>query len=214
MRIAPDRPRLRLVALSCWAIGGWWLLQTCLLAPVCATPLLAAASIILGAMLLATGTAFWLLANDRRAGVSFDRKGLSLNLGHSSAFVSWDNIAALGVTRRRVSLLALGSRSQLGIRLHNPEQYLQSYETRVPAAPGPFAAATRLVARISRGQGGVREPGLATVAALRRRTGYDILVPEAQLGGRATAFVTLLESYRLHPASRGSLPTNLTLDRG
>ncbi len=165
-------------------------------------------------MILAVGAAFWLLATDRRAGVTFERKGLSLQLGHSSAFVSWENIAAVGVTGRRSSLLALGSREQIGIRLHNPEQYLQSYEARVPASPGLLARGVRLVERLTRGERGGAAPGLDGVAGLRRRTGYDIVIPEAQLGVRATSFAALLEAYRVCPEQRRSLTAGLVVGPG
>lgn len=199
MRITPNHHRLRMVALVCLGLGVWWLLHPRLLVSGGLPPILALGGLIVAALLLAIATSFWLLAADRRAGVSFDRKGLSLNLGYSSAFVSWENIAALGVTRRRSSLFALGSRGQIGIRLHNPGQYLQSYERRLPAAPGLLARGVGLLARLAPGAPQADGPGLDAIAGLRRRTGYDIVIPEAQLGRRAESFVALVEAYRPRP---------------
>ncbi len=201
MRIAPNHFRLRVVALVCLGLGVWWLLQPQLLVTEGMPPALVIGGTLLAALLLAIAASFWMLATDRRAGVILDRKGLSLNLGYSSAFVSWENIAAVGVTRRRSSVFAIGSHGQLGIRLHDPEQYLQSYEQRLPAAPGILARAVRLLARLSSGSSQSAAPSLRALERLRRRTGYDIVIPEAQLGRRAEDFVALLESYRPRPAS-------------
>lgn len=213
MRIVPNHHRLRMVAFFCWALGAWWLLQPRLLAAAGLPLILGAGGVIVAALLIAVGAAFWLLAGDRGAGVTFERKGLSLQLGHSSAFVSWENIAAVGVTSRRSSLLALGSRGQVGIRLHNPEQYLQSYEARVPASPGLLARCVRQVERLTRGDRTAAEPSLESIAGLRRRTGYDIIIPEAQLGVRAVSFAALLDSYRASPEQRRALPTGLVIGR-
>jgi|GEM_PF-1180988 len=202
MRIAPDHPRLRVVAVACLAVGGWLLLQPGLLA---SGALLSSALFVAAALVLAVGVSFWLLGTDRRAGVLFDSKGLSLNLGHSAAFVSWENIAAVGVSQRRASLLALGSRGQVGIRLHRPAEYLQSYEHRLPASRGLLAAALRLLHAVLAGGGPGPTPTSATLARARRRTGYDILIPEALLGGQAAAFVGLVETYRASPAQRNVL---------
>jgi hypothetical protein len=196
MRILPNHRRLRMVAIVCWALGAWWLLQPQLLQRFGLPPILGAWGLVLASLILATGAAFWLLATDRRASVIVDRKGLALNLGYSAAFVGWDNLAALGVIQRRSSLLALGSGAQLGIRLYRPEPYLQSYERRLPASPGLIGHGVRLVRRLTGGEQATGEPGLDSVAALRRRTGYDIVIPEAQIGMRAEVFVALLESYR------------------
>lgn len=214
MRIAPNQPRLRMVALVCWSLGIWWLFQPSMLTLSGHSPVLPAIGLILATLLLAVGVTFWLLAHDRSSGITFDRKGLSLNLGHSVAFIAWDNIAAMGVTGRRSSIFALGSKAQLGIRLHSPEQYLQSYELRLPASAGPVAHGVRLVERLTRSPQKPREPGLETLEALRRRTGYDLVIPEAQLGARAEAFVGLLETYRSSPEQRRSLPTGLVISRG
>ena len=212
MRIVPDHSRLRIVALVCWAFGAWWMLQPGLLAEAGRPPMLAVAGALLAILCLALGVAFWLLGNDRQAGISLDRKGLMLNLGHSSAFITWDNIASLGVCRGHMSLLALGSSSQLGIRLYHPEHYLQSYEARLPASAGLLAQAVRLVRALTGGASA--EPGLNTLEDLRQRTGYDVLIPEAQLGGRAQAFVKILEAYKASPEQRRSLPTGVVVGKG
>jgi hypothetical protein len=43
------------------------------------------------------------------------------------------------------------------------------------------------------------------LAACRAQTGYDAIIPEALLGGKAEAFAVLLESYRFQPAERRTL---------
>lgn len=166
------------------------------------TAVLAASGAILSVIAFALGVAFWLLGTDRRAGIIFDAKGLMLNLGHSAAFVSWENIDSVGLTQRRFNLLALGSSYQLGIRLHNPEEYLQSYEVRIPASQGLLAQLIRLLARSFSSTTSQAPPSPASLDALRRQTGYDLLVPEAQLGGRAAAFVEMIEAYRKNPTRR------------
>lgn len=206
MRIAPNHPRLRIVAVACWALGGWLLLQPGVLVATSFGQLLSAALVIAAALVLAFGVAFWLLGTDRRAGIVFDSKGLTLNLGHSASFVSWENIAAVGVSEHRANLFSLGSRSQIGIRLHRPEEYLQSYEARLPASRGLIAAALRLVQRVLRlAQRTPEAPSLNDLAQMRRRTGYDLIIPEALLGGRAAAFVEIVEAYRTSPAERRAL---------
>jgi hypothetical protein len=45
-------------------------------------------------------------------------------------------------------------------------------------------------------------PTPAVLEGQRRRTGYDVLIPEAQLGGRAAAFCAMVETYRANPAQR------------
>jgi hypothetical protein len=203
MRIAPDHPRLRIVAIACWAIGAWLIIQAPQTVLILQQTLFTTASLLAAALLFALGVAFWLLGTDRRAGVIFDAKGLMLNLGHSAAFVEWDNIAAIGVSERRRSLLAIGSRSQFGIRLHCPEDYLQSYEARLPASYGALARLVRLTKRLLAPLGAKpAAPTLATLEMHRRRTGYDLLIPEAQLGGKADAFCTLVETYRANPHQR------------
>lgn len=213
MRIAPNHPRLRVIALFCWAIGAWWMLQPGVFGVLRIPPILVASSIILASIILAVGVAFWLLGTDRRAGISFDSKGLMLNLGHSASFVAWENIAGIGVSQRYISLLALGSPGQIGMRLHDPAAYLQSYEVRLPASRGLLARAIRAIERLARRSGAPREPTLESIHDLRQRTGYDILIPEALLGGSARAFVTLLESYKVSPEQRRSLPLGIVISR-
>ncbi|MBK9711661.1 MAG: hypothetical protein IPO81_10100 [Kouleothrix sp.] len=207
MRISPNQPRLRVVALACWAIGGWCLIDGGRLvgAGAAITALLISVD-LLGLLLFAIGLTFWLLSNDRRAGIIFDSKGLLLNLGHSAAFITWENIERLGVTSHRASLLALGSRRQLGIALCDAEAYIQTYEERLPAASGPIA---RSLGWIERGLRPFRRrnsrPIAAQMAFFRAKTGYDVLIPEALLGGKADAFVDLVETYRQHPIDRHAL---------
>jgi len=206
MRIAPNLPRLRAVALGCWAIGGWCIVYGARLAGEPFGPLLLLSAELLGLLLLAIGLAFWLLSNDYRAGIVFDTKGILMNLGHSAAFIAWDNIARIGVTERRDSLLAIGSRRQIGIQLRDIEQYVQSYEQRLPAARGVFGRAVRLLARALRPLHRANDRRLRQqLAACRAQTGYDAIIPEALLGGKAEAFAVLLESYRFQPAERRTL---------
>jgi hypothetical protein len=150
-----------------------------------------------GALLLALGVAFWALSGDRRAGVVFDAKGLLLNLGSSASFVGWENIERLGTSTLRSSWLSIGSGLALGIRLRDPAAYLQSYEVRLPASDGLFGRMLRLLQRLltSANMFG-KSPSLADLAHMRARTGYDVLVPEALLGGAAGAFVELTLQYR------------------
>lgn len=206
MRIAPDHPRLRIVAVACLALGAWLIIQSPPIVPTSLGQLLPAALFIAAALLFALGIAFWLLGTDRRAGVVFDSKGLMLNLGHSAAFVSWDNIAAVGVTKRRYNLLTIGSPHQLGIRLHRPNEYLQSYEMRLPASNGILGHLIRLIRRTLAPVGArAQAPTPAMLEAQRRQTGYDLLIPEAQLGGRAGAFQVIVETYRNNPQQRRAL---------
>ncbi|MCG8351194.1 MAG: hypothetical protein MI924_25770 [Chloroflexales bacterium] len=195
MRIAPDHPRLRAVAVACWALGAWWTVQLGVASLY--THALSIAIAFLAIILFAIGVAFWLLGTDRRAGIVFDSKGLMLNLGHSAAFIAWDNIAAIGISRHRTSLLTLGSSRQLGIKLRDPQAYIQSYEERLPASTGLFAQGVRLLDRALRSFGHKPSaPTPDTLARLRARTGYDLLVPEALLGGKAKAFAELVAVYR------------------
>ena len=120
MRITPNHPRLRLVALGCWAVSGWCIIQGGRLAsghP--GLSLMIVGVEVLGLLLLAIGIAFWQMSVDTRAGIVFDAKGLLLNLGHSSAVIAWENIERVGGSGYRASVLALGSRQQLGIRLRD-----------------------------------------------------------------------------------------------
>lgn len=206
MRIAPNHPRLRAVAFVCWALGSWWILHLGFASTH--TRLLSIALALAAIVLLAIGIAFWLLGTDRRAGVIFDSKGLMLNLGHSAAFVAWDNIAAIGVSRHRTSLLSLGSAAQLGIKLRDPQAYIQSYEERLPASNSLIARALRLLDRSLRPfRRRTAAPTVETLERTRARCGYDVLVPEALLGGKATAFVEMVESYRYDPHQRRMLAT-------
>src|SRR3954451_19378787 len=137
MRITPNQSRLRVVALGCWVLSGWCIVYGgSLFVGHTATRLLILCIILLSLLGLAVGVAFWLLSSDRQAGITFDSKGMLLNLGHSSAFISWANIERVGVTAHRDSLLAIGSARQIGIALRNPRAYIQTYEERLPATRG------------------------------------------------------------------------------
>jgi hypothetical protein len=206
MRITPSHPRLRVTAIASMIFGAWALLQSSKIATSSYSMLLIIAIDIAAILCLAIGVAFWLLGTDRRAGVVFDSKGLMLNLGHSAAFVSWQNIAGVGVSHRRSSLLALGSSAQIGILLKNPAEYIQSYEARLPASRGAIGSAIRLIGRIIALTRSVpQSPDVAMIEALRRRTGYDLLIPEALLGGRSASFVDLVDTYRQNPCRRRML---------
>jgi hypothetical protein len=207
MRITPNQPRLRAVALGCWALSCWCMVYGGRLTADRTTATLLLVSIELLALLgLAVGVAFWLLSSDRRAGITFDNKGLMLNLGHSSAFISWGNIERVGVTAHRGNLLALGSRWQVGIALRDARPYLQSYEERLPAARGVLAQAVRLIDSALRPYRRIHDlPLAAHMVACRAHTSYDVLIPEALLGGTAKAFVELVEIYQLQPTERRTL---------
>jgi len=207
MRISPDHPRLRLVALGCWAISGWCMLQSGRLVGAGAVfSIMVVGVLMLALLLLAVGVAFWQIGLDRRAGIVFDAKGLLLNLGHSAAFVAWENIERVGVSSYRASVLALGSRHQLGIRLRDTSAYVQSYEDRLPAAPGPLARGLRLIQSALRPFRPIVDgPIVGQLSQCRAETGYDVLVPEALLGGRATAFAELVDIYRLRSSERAVL---------
>jgi len=89
MRIIPNQPRLRAIALGCWVLGGWCIVYGgSLFAGPTAIVLLALCIELLALLGLAVGVAFWLLSSDRQAGITFDSKGMLLNLGHSSAFIA------------------------------------------------------------------------------------------------------------------------------
>jgi hypothetical protein len=197
MQTQPDRTRLRIVAIVCWLLGGWLILQPTPLGWLHTGPLLAVALVLAGVIVLALGIAFWSLGTDQRAGVALDDKGLMLNLGHYAAFVAWDNIAALGVSEQRNSLLTLGSARQLGIRLHDPQRYLQSYEERLPASGGLVGLALRLLRGVLCW---VRpchtELTTDDLARMRTRTGYDILIPETLLGQSSEEFLMLVQPFR------------------
>jgi hypothetical protein len=207
MRITPNQPRLRTVALACWAFGSGCMIYGARLAVTQASLMFLIASIeVLGLMAIAVGIAFWLLSNDRRAGIIFDAKGLLLNLGHSSSFVAWENIERVGVTTYRSSLFDLGSRYQAGLALRDASTYAQTYEQRLPATRGVLARALRLIDRmLSPFRTGGDQPLMTQLAFFRVKTGYDVLIPEALLGGKAQAFTELLEAYRLRPEERRTL---------
>lgn len=208
MRIAPNHPRLRLVALSCWVVSSWCIIQGSQLAGDHPSFSLMVVGVeLLALLLLAVGVAFWQIGADKRAGIVFDAKGLLLNLGHSSAFIAWENIERVGVSSYRMRLLAIGSRRQLGIRLRDVGAYVQSYEERLPAAEGLLARGLRLVQVLLRPyERAVDSPVIASyLAHCRAETNYDVLVPEALLGGTAEAFVELLDIYRLRSSERRTL---------
>jgi hypothetical protein len=204
VRITPNLPRLRVVALGCWAIGAWCVIYGSRL--VIARPaitLLIVGVELLALLLFAIGVAFWQLSNDKRAGIVFDAKGLLLNLGHSSAFIAWNNIERVGTCAHRANVLTVGSRRQLGIALRDVRPYVQSYEERLPAAQGVIARGLRLIESLLRPYRQVDDrPLTANLAANRAQTGYDVLVPETLLGGDATAFAELVETYQLRPSAR------------
>ncbi len=204
MRITPDHPRLRIVAIFAWLVSAWLIVQMALLSPTGTQFILLIAIIAAAIVLLAVGIVFWALGTDNRAGVVFDAKGIMLNLGHSAAFVAWDQIGELGVSRQRRNLLALGSAAQLGITLRDPGNYVQSYEERLPASPSMFAQALRWVSRLIQ-RNNNQKLTLEQLQRLRNTTGYDILIPEAFLGGKAVDFVEIVEQYRRDPRQRHSL---------
>jgi len=207
MRIIPNQSRLRVIALGCWVVSSWCIVYGgSLFAGHTATMLLMLCIELLGLLGLAVGVAFWLLSTDQQAGITFDKKGLLLNLGHSSAFINWANIERVGVTARRDSLLTIGSARQIGIVLRNPQSYIQTYEDRLPATRGVLARGIRLLDTALRPWRRVSDaPIAARLATCHAQTGYHVLVPEALLGGSAVAFVELIDTYRLQPSERRML---------
>jgi len=207
MRIMPNQPYLRTIALGCWALSGWCIVYGGILfASHPATTLLLLCIELFASLGLAIGVAFWLLSSDQHASITFDSKGILLNLGHSSSFISWDNMERVGVTSRRDSILAIGSARQVGIALRNAQDYIQTYEDRLPTRRGLLARGVRLIgAALRPWQHPNDTPIAARIAACQAQTGYDLLVPEALLGGSADAFVKLIDTYRLHPAERRGL---------
>jgi len=207
MRIIPNQPRLRAIALGCWVLGGWCIVYGgSLFAGPTAIVLLALCIELLALLGLAVGVAFWLLSSDRQAGITFDGKGMLLNLGHSSAFISWANIERVGVTARRDSLLSIGSARQVGVALRNPQAYIQTYEDRLPTPRSLLARGIWLIDTALRPWRHVNDaPIAARLATCQAQTGYHVLVPEALLGGTAEAFVNLVETYRLQPSERRTL---------
>jgi hypothetical protein len=207
MRIIPNLSRLRVIALGCWVVSSWCIVYGgSLFAGHTATMLLMLCIELLGLLGLAVGVAFWLLSTDQQAGITFDKKGLLLNLGHSSAFINWANIERVGVTARRDSLLTIGSARQIGIVLRNQQAYIQTYEDRLPATRGVLARGIRLLDTALRPWRRVSDaPIAARLATCHAQTGYHVLVPEALLGGSAAAFVELIDTYRLQPSERHML---------
>lgn len=212
MRITPNHPRLRVVAVSSWLVSAWLIVQLGMLSALPAHHILLVAVVIAAVLLLAVGIAFWALGTDCRAGVVFDAKGLMLNLGHSAAFVCWDQISELGISRQRTSLLALGSSAQFGIRLRDPDRYIQSYEVRLPASQSLLGCALRWLGSVI-SQVDPREavPTHDQLDRLRAASGYDVLIPEAFLGGKASAFLEMVELYRQNPGQRRSLELNIAM---
>lgn len=205
MRITPNHPRLRSIAIACWTFGGWWIVQIGLFnisfAP--RTQILLIAMALTGVIAFALGIAFWLLGTDRRAGIVFDSKGLTLNLGHSAAFIAWENIAAVGVSTHRPSLLALGSTHQFGIKLRDPQAYIQSYEERLPASQSIMGWAIQILKQLLQPfSQRSSAPTHDDLARMRAQSGYDVLVPETLLGGKATAFVEMVQVYCYNPRQR------------
>lgn len=189
-RIHPDRRRLCLLAFACWLCGSWLLIQGIQIGQGAPLVVFLLACVISSSILLALGIAFWQLGTDQRAGVQFDTKGMMLNMGHYAAFVGWDNISAMGLSQHRSSLLAIGSLRQLGLQLHDPERFVQSYEERLPASRGPLALALRSLWRLLRP---VRSPSDAALLKQLQdnhaRTGYHLLIPEALLGQHPDDFL-------------------------
>lgn len=198
MRIRPHYSRLRAVALGCWAIATFYLIQGGLFSlDSSAVLVLTISTRLLGILLLALGIAFWLLSNDRQAGIVLDSKGLLLNLGDSTSFIAWHNIERFGISSHRSRLLTIGSRNQFGIRLHDASAYIQSYEERMPATAGVFGGALRGLAWVLRPLRRSNDCSITTqLAQNRANTGFDILIPEALVGGHAEMFLTMVESYR------------------
>lgn len=201
MRIQPNLSRLRIVAIVCWLLSGWWLVHIGRIETIVHTSIFLVAAILASSIFLAIGIAFWQLGTDRQAGLFLDAKGIMLNLGHYAAFVAWNNLESMGVSQHRSSLLALGSSRQLGIRLCDTDLFLQTYEERLPASHGPLGATLRLLDRLLRPWNHHRAL-ISPEEQLRRnreRIGYDILIPEALLGKRAEEFVELASQYRRTP---------------
>jgi hypothetical protein len=207
MRIMPNHSRLRVTALGCWVVSCWCIVYGGnLFAGHSATVLLMLCVELLAFLGLAVGVAFWLLSNDRQASITFDGKGMLLNLGNSSAFISWANIECVGVTARRDSLLAIGSARQVGIALRSSQAYIQTYEDRLPATRGALARGVQLIDTALRPWRRASDaPIAARLATCHAQTSYHVLVPEALLGGTAEAFATLVETYQLHPSERRAL---------
>lgn len=194
----PNFSKLRIIAIVCWLISGWWMIQLSQLDEIITMPLFFIAKILSSAIFLAVGIAFWQLGTDKRAGVSFDSKGMMLNMGWYAAFVGWENVADMGSSSYRASLLSIGSARQLGIKLQQPERFAQSYEERLPASRGPLAKALRLLAWATRKPQHATSPQtvLQQLRHCRARTGYDILIPETMLGHDVEHFLELVQPAR------------------
>jgi hypothetical protein len=207
MRIIPNQPRLRVIALGCWVLSGWCIVYGgSLFAGHTATMLLVLCIELLALFGLAVGVAFWLLSSDRQASITFDSKGMVLNLGHSSSFISWANMERVGVTTRRDSVLSIGSARQVGITLRDSQAYIQTYEDRLPATRGVLARGIGLIDTALRPWRHVNDaPIIARIATCHTQTGYHVLIPEALLGGSAEGFVNLIDTYRLQPLERRTL---------
>src|SRR5258706_7553817 len=99
MRISPNHPRLRLVALGCWAVSGWCMLQGGRLAgtgPVFSIMVIGV--VLLALLLLAVGVAVLQIGLDRRAGVSLDSQGPLVDLCHSAACIALEEIQRVRVS--------------------------------------------------------------------------------------------------------------------
>lgn len=176
------------------------MVQGSIVAQRIAGPVLTISIIMLACILTAVGVAFWPLSKDRRAGVMLDSKGMLLNLSHCAAFIAWENIEYIGISKQHRNLLTLGSRQQIGITLHDIQPYMQSYEERMPAAEGVLAGSLRRLALLLRPCRAANDASLAAqLADCKAATGYDVLIPEAFMGGKAEVVVTLLEQYRGNP---------------
>ncbi len=200
MHITPHFARFRTVALVCWFLAAWFTAQSSIVVQRVSGPVLNVSIVMLACILTAVGIAFWPLSKDRHAGVILDSKGMLLNLGHCAAFIAWGNIEHVGISTKHRNLLALGSSRQLGIALHNIQPYVQSYEQRMPAATGVLAGLLRRLALLLRPCHNTNDASLlANVSACRAATGYDVLIPEAFLGGEAEEVAKLLDRYRHEP---------------
>lgn len=194
MRTSFNSRRLGIVALALGALAAICALAAVLLPIQGPLPL---AGLALASLLAAVALRFWALSRDRRAGVIVDSKGLLLNLGHSSAFISWANIERAGTSTRVTSVLTIGSRRQLGIALRDVRPYIQSYEERLPSGSGALFGALRQLQRLGVARHQLADEELALhLAVSRRRTGFDVIIPEALLGQPASVFVELIEDRR------------------
>jgi hypothetical protein len=197
MRTRPNRNHLRHIALMFLGVGVGLIICSALLVSGQAAGIgLALGAGTFAQPALAAALWFWALSRDCRAGIVVDGKGLVLNLGTSSAFIAWANIERVGVTWHCTSMLALGSRRQLGISLRDVLPYVQSYEQRVPVGPGPLEWGLRLVRRMLRERYASDNELALHLGHCRRRTGFDVLIPEALLGQPAAFFAELIDDHR------------------